>query len=338
MRPLTTKIFRNIGIATALSVALPLAVHAQAIKLEVGIGALGEVNDPYLANYIISAYQFIVGSIGVVAAVMIMFNGMRWVTAGGSSENIGVAKEGISSAIVGLLIALMSYVLLNAINPALVGFQDLEQTELEFVEPVTTSVEALDSGQISDDPTLSNYTTALPADLQAYLNNSASEPFITAPTLAALQAALTSLRDNAQYQGMKLVIASANRSLSTQDRLWACYQYKKNNGSCPSGCGSCNQAAVPGTSKHGYGNALDVSWTNTGSGQYTTTTGYASSDWHKSCLVKNSGSNCTTALKNSVVALNTMMQAAGFNRICIEWWHHQIGGSSSSLCSPGQYK
>jgi D-alanyl-D-alanine dipeptidase len=327
---------------------IPHPTSAQ-IHLEVGIGSLSQLTEPYLANYIVNAYQFIVSSIGIVAAVMIMFNGMRWVTAGGNSENVGVAKTGISNAIIGLLIAVTSYVLLNAVNPSLVGFKELDQSELTFREPVTTSEAALSSGSIADDGTLVHYmdSTGLPADLRAYLSNSADEPYITQPTFAALQSALTKLRDDPSYQGMKLVIASANRTLNTQERLWACYQYKKNNGSCPSGCGRCSTAAVPGTSRHGFGNALDVSWTNTGSGKYVTTTGFANSDWHKACLINNKpvynkngtiSLPCTTELKNSVQAFNTMMQSAGFSRICIEWWHHQIGGSTDSLCSPGQYK
>jgi D-alanyl-D-alanine dipeptidase len=231
--------------------------------------------------------------------------------------------------------------LLNAINPALVGFPELDQSELEFREPVTTSVEAMASGTISDDPTLLTYTTgseALPSDLTPYLENSATEPHITQPTYDALKNALTLLKTSSEYSGMKLVIASANRSLSTQERLWACYQSKKTTGTCPAtGCGKCSQAAVPGSSRHGYGNALDVSWKNTGSGKYVSTSGYANSDWHKSCMVKGKDTaSCTADLRASVVALNTMMQSAGFGRICIEWWHHQIGGSS--LCSPGQYK
>ncbi len=325
-----------------LCLSIPIVATAQTITLEVGIGATKGLNDPYLANYIVKAYEFIVGSIGIVAAVMIMFNGFRWVTAGGNSEAITVAKGGVTNAIIGLLIALMSYVLLNTINPALVGYAELEQSTIEFREPVTTSTAAMLSGEISDDPTLISYMTSeegLPSDLKPYLENQASEPHITQTTFDALSSALKLLRDNAEYQGMKLVIASANRSLDTQERLWACYQSKETTGSCPGGaCGTCNQAAKPGKSRHGYGNALDISWKNTGGGKYVTTTGYASSSWHDSCMVSQSGSNCTTNLRNSVIALNTMMQSAGFSRICIEWWHHQIGGSSDSLCSPGQYK
>lgn len=90
------------------------------LLLEIPVGTTTEVSG--LEEYLSILYEFIIAAIAILSAVMLMFNGMRWATAGGSSETLGVAKGGVINAIIGLLIALTSFVLLNVINPALVNF------------------------------------------------------------------------------------------------------------------------------------------------------------------------------------------------------------------------
>jgi len=337
--------------------ALPFLVQAQAISLEVGIGAQSQVQEPYLGVYLVAVYQFIVGAIGIVAAVMIMFNGMRWVTAAGNSENISTAKGGISSAIVGLLIALLSYVLLNAINPALVSFNALEQQKIEFVQPVTQDPKAIESGNIADDSTLVHYMDELPPELLPYLRNTASEPYITERTYAGLVAALRTLANpSSPYYGMRLVVSAANRNMDKQEHFWACYQkyppcdknHTTNCGqTCPANCQSpgkkgCSVAAKPGKSRHGYGTALDASWEPIGSNApYVANNAYIGTDFQTNCMVKNNSAfaGCTADVKKSIIGYNTLMQAAGFERICIEWWHVQLPtpGFSDAICAPGKY-
>ena len=83
------------------------------------------INVPYLAEYIAAIYQYMVGVATILAIVMIMYGGFRWVTAAGDSGKIGEAKKTITGAVVGLAIALGSYTILNLINPGLVGFKAL---------------------------------------------------------------------------------------------------------------------------------------------------------------------------------------------------------------------
>ena len=86
--------------------------------LEVPIGSKILVTD--IADYISTIYTFGVSMIGILATTMIMFGGMKWLLAGGNQSKIGDAKEIIISAVVGLVLALTSYLLLNTINPKLV--------------------------------------------------------------------------------------------------------------------------------------------------------------------------------------------------------------------------
>lgn len=100
------------------------------IPLEIGIGVEGQSYG--LTDYIAKTYKFIVGVIGILSAVMIMFNGLKWIGATGNSEVVGQAKEGVVSALVGLVIALMSYTVLYNINTKLVDFPEICPTGLSF--------------------------------------------------------------------------------------------------------------------------------------------------------------------------------------------------------------
>ncbi|MFA5134034.1 MAG: pilin [Patescibacteria group bacterium] len=81
---------------------------------------------PWLADYIAAIYKYAVGIVSLVAIIMIMVGGLRWMTAGGNSSAIGAAKDTITGAVVGLLLALGSYLVLYSINPDLVTFRELQ--------------------------------------------------------------------------------------------------------------------------------------------------------------------------------------------------------------------
>jgi len=97
---------------------------AQEITLEVRIGgAAGAVGDFVvrdLGQYLSILYNYLISIAGVLATVMIMVGGVRWLLAAGDPGKIGAAKETIGSAVIGLGLALGSFLILNTINPQLV--------------------------------------------------------------------------------------------------------------------------------------------------------------------------------------------------------------------------
>jgi len=101
------------------------------IPLEVKLGT-NISQSTGLTNYIAQLYTFIVGAIGVLATVMIMFHGFGWVIAAGNAEAITKAKAGIVSALIGLVLAFGGYTLLNIINPATVNLVDICPAEIGF--------------------------------------------------------------------------------------------------------------------------------------------------------------------------------------------------------------
>ncbi len=100
------------------------------VAIEVPIGTVGSVAG--LTKYISVLYQFLVGGVGILAAVMIMVNGLRWAAAAGNSEQISEAKSGIVGALIGLLLALSSYLILTNINRNLVYLPEICPEGIQF--------------------------------------------------------------------------------------------------------------------------------------------------------------------------------------------------------------
>lgn len=58
-----------------------------------------------------SIIRVALGLLGIVAVVIILIGGFKWMTAGGNDEQVGEAKKWIFSGIIGLAIILSAYAL-----------------------------------------------------------------------------------------------------------------------------------------------------------------------------------------------------------------------------------
>ncbi|MBP6942462.1 MAG: hypothetical protein KBB55_00250 [Candidatus Buchananbacteria bacterium] len=69
--------------------------------------------------------KFFLGFLAVVAVLLIMYGGWKWMTAGGESKNVGEAKDIIKNAVIGLVLVLISYAIatsvINIINQRLLN-------------------------------------------------------------------------------------------------------------------------------------------------------------------------------------------------------------------------
>lgn len=106
----------------------PLLIQAAEIplKLNVRIPGLDEtliISENSLGEYVKAFYVWFVGVAGILAAVLIMWAGVRWITAAGNQSRIEQAKTTMNGAVIGLVILLTSYLLLTWINPALIDLR-----------------------------------------------------------------------------------------------------------------------------------------------------------------------------------------------------------------------
>lgn len=113
-------------------------------NFEVKIPGLERLSDPvpcpddptkycvkWLGEYTIGLYQYALGIIGILAAVVVMIGGVIWLLAGGNSAKIGDAKKWINGSIAGVIIALTSYAILYQINPSLTIFNPIKITKIK---------------------------------------------------------------------------------------------------------------------------------------------------------------------------------------------------------------
>src|SRR3989338_829662 len=90
------------------------------IKLGVRVG--GQQFVPDLGAYIRIVYRWAVPFAAILAVVVIMVAGLMWIVSGAADQK-ATAQQWIRNALIGLLLALGSYVILQTINPDLVALR-----------------------------------------------------------------------------------------------------------------------------------------------------------------------------------------------------------------------
>ncbi|MCK5416535.1 hypothetical protein KAI92_03855 [Candidatus Parcubacteria bacterium] len=103
----------------------------------------GTVGSDGLALYFKAIYRYAMGMVGILATVVMMYGGIRWITAGGSPEAISDAKAWITAALTGVLLMLGTYTILYLVNSDLVNFRPVV---LEDVEDTSMSNKPIDEG------------------------------------------------------------------------------------------------------------------------------------------------------------------------------------------------
>lgn len=290
------------------------------------------LNVNFIGPYIIGLYKYLVGAASIIAGVMYVWAGVKWLTSAGSAEGIGDAKKKIAGASVGLILVLGSYVIINLVNPQLVLFKSLR---VEYVEPqlltqeeeeeeetgVTasgdTACNSIESCRTlcqmpssewptSTQKTISPEQTALiPTNIVGLQTNSgvrATPQMIDALRVAAASAQAAS---GGPYS---IKITSGYRPLSTQILL-VCQKIT----AADQGSYDINKIgtaiAWPGGSNHGVGKAVDVQLLK--GGQVLVCSG---------CF----DSQTSSQYAQTAPILADIMFQAGFVRFCKEIWHFEL--------------
>jgi hypothetical protein len=107
-------------------------------KLETPLGTKIYVSN--LSDYISTIYNFALSIVGILATVAIIFAGSNWAMAAGNESIITSAKETIFGALIGLIIVVGSYTILNFINPQLVSLKGAQIMKIPFYTGANTSI------------------------------------------------------------------------------------------------------------------------------------------------------------------------------------------------------
>ena len=72
-----------------------------------------------LGRYVLAMYNYGLDIVGILAAIIMMAGGVLWLTSAGNTSKISQAKELMTGSVIGLLILVGAWFLLNTINPNL---------------------------------------------------------------------------------------------------------------------------------------------------------------------------------------------------------------------------
>ncbi|MFH1142498.1 MAG: hypothetical protein V1695_02185 [Candidatus Uhrbacteria bacterium] len=119
-----------IGLALCLSIAAPVMAQNEITATELlqisetdtrTIGDVAGLGTEDLSAVIAQIIRAILGFLGVVAVVIIIWGGFLWMTSGGETEKVGKARKFIIMGIVGLAIVFSAYAIASFVITALVG-------------------------------------------------------------------------------------------------------------------------------------------------------------------------------------------------------------------------
>lgn len=269
----------------------------------------GYIHLTSLAEYLSAVYKFAIAAASIIAAIMIVVNGLRiTMSAGGDQKNVGI--QHISQAVIGLIILWSSYALFYTINPELVQFKALK---VRFIYPIADEEEQnLTMGVAL--PSENNIAQVIGDNLTANTGVRVESTEV----LPAIKAAAIALKN----QDIVLYIGSGIRSVDEQLALIA------KNCQNPPGSTTCNPKP---------GRPYTCTMPNNDPKYCPHTTARAVDVWGKKnnaqCVQQK---NCTSDPATDPcradpcqAAVIQAMKDAGFCSLNIEAWHFELPAMSS---------
>jgi len=92
------------GVIFALTVMPVLALDTG-----IGYGTATGLGTKDVREGVMSIVNVLLGFLGILAIIIILWGGFRWLTSGGNEEKVGEAKKIITAGIIGLVIIFTAY-------------------------------------------------------------------------------------------------------------------------------------------------------------------------------------------------------------------------------------
>ncbi|MFH0819063.1 MAG: hypothetical protein V1898_03655 [Patescibacteria group bacterium] len=213
-------------------------------------------------DYLETVYNFSITLIPIFSLAAMFYGGFRWAASAGNEQAITSAKNVITSAIIGLLIALLGYGMAGRINSALVDNHDVRIYKIPIANPYDSSCEL---------PPESRVDLAISAVAPHQFASSTISSGGCPNLKVAIEKALVNLSALAVTKGAPIVLSGSGwRSAERQWYFFACYCNAQITGECKSGAcngcqycesNNCNLASKPcdgDSSRHPRGLAVDV--------------------------------------------------------------------------------
>ena len=153
--------FKTILAITSFFLGLPFFAFAQACRSEAGgycfnlataaqntgITASSFAAESTAGDVLESIYIYGLGLVGISALVMLVFGGLKYMTATDNPSQVTSARDTMKNAIFGLVLALLSFLILFTINPDLVRKLELTLEDIT-VQKTSTKEVCMAAGRI----------------------------------------------------------------------------------------------------------------------------------------------------------------------------------------------
>ena len=111
------KIIKNLVIFATILIVVPVFLMALPVQAgpDLGINYVEPLNlangDPRTAA--VSLVKLLMTFLGIIAVVIILLGGFKWMTAAGNEDKVAEAKKLIAAGIIGLVIILAAFLIVN---------------------------------------------------------------------------------------------------------------------------------------------------------------------------------------------------------------------------------
>ncbi len=109
------------GIVTASVVALPMVAMASGVDLGLNYATAIGLGTQDVRSTVSNVIKAFMGLLGIVAVVIILLGGFKWMTAGGNEEKVAEAKKLIISGVIGLVIIMSAYAIAQFVVNAIIN-------------------------------------------------------------------------------------------------------------------------------------------------------------------------------------------------------------------------
>ena len=124
---------------TALFPPLISVAHATAISISTSVPGMAPNSSSNPGAFVAGFYQFALMIGGVLAFGIIVYGGVKYMASAGNPSGQGDAKEWIEAALLGLLLLVGAYFILNVVNPQLTNLALPKLTPVNIVSQATGS-------------------------------------------------------------------------------------------------------------------------------------------------------------------------------------------------------
>jgi len=111
---------KKILIFTALALLFSMATPVLALETGIEYGTLTGLGTSDVRTGVMRIVNALLGFLGIIAILVVLWGGLRWMISGGNEEKVGEAKKIITAGIIGLIIIFTAYAIATFVITSLI--------------------------------------------------------------------------------------------------------------------------------------------------------------------------------------------------------------------------